>query len=401
MRWPPHLGPATCLSCVFVLLAAGLTAQQEDSSRTRRPVLKAISNNSDSLRALSFEAGPMKFVPFIAPSYTPEMQVLITAGGLITFTFNRADPGLLRSSIPFSIAKSTNGSTQLSIKANLFFDDDKFRLTGEIWQKDMPDHYYGVGYESGNTTPKSDSTTLYHRNWRRIYAKFVHQFRPKYFIGGIFDVTRTTATELNPVMLADPYIEQFGTQVNNSGLGVVMQYDSRDVPVNAYKGILLDLSVINYGEIFGGQNEFLTVDFDYRQYVSVGRRHVVAWNLRSRTNFGDVPWTDLSQIGTPFDLRGYIWGQYRDELMIYSMVEYRHMFNRRTPNKNGSMDSRLGFATWVGVGAVGPDIKALPAALPNAGIGIRLETESRSNIRVDYGIGAGSSAFYVTFYEAF
>jgi hypothetical protein len=30
-----------------------------------------------------------------------------------------------------------------------------------------------------------------------------------------------------------------------------------------------------------------------------------------------------------------------------------------------------------------------------------LETEKRSNIRVDMGVGANSTAFYVTFYEAF
>jgi hypothetical protein len=50
---------------------------------------------------------------------------------------------------------------------------------------------------------------------------------------------------------------------------------------------------------------------------------------------------------------------------------------------------------------VAPDIASIPALLPNAGIGLRLETEKRSNIRVDMGVGANSTAFYVTFYEAF
>jgi hypothetical protein len=87
--------------------------------------------------------------------------------------------------------------------------------------------------------------------------------------------------------------------------------------------------------------------------------------------------------------------------MLYTMGEYRHMFNRRTPNKKGSLESRWGFATWLGLGAVAPDIASIPALLPNAGIGLRLETEKRSNIRVDMGVGANSTAFYVTFYEAF
>ncbi len=386
---------------VLGFLGAAVSKAQPMQDTIPHTVVHEMLHNSDSLRALSFEAGPMKFVPFIAPSYTPEMKFLLTAGGLITFTFDRKDPGLLRSSIPFSYGKSTNGSTQLSIKANLYLRDDKFRLTGEIWHKDMPDNYYGVGYDDGRTTPRSDSTSAYHRNWRRIYGKFVWQFKPKYFIGGICDVNSTKASELNQLMQEDPDLLLYGDTLENRGIGLVWQYDSRDVPVNAYTGLFLDMSVIKYGRALGAASDFWVIDLDYRQYAPVGRRRTVAWEVRSRGCLGDVPWTELSQIGTPWDLRGYTWGQYRDELMVYTMGEYRHMFNRRTPNKHGSLDSRLGFATWIGFGAVAPDIASIPNLLPNAGIGLRFETEKRSNVRLDYGVGLNSSAFYATFYEAF
>jgi hypothetical protein len=389
----------------LVLLGAFLSlmglAQDDVQDTIPHTAMGQVLHNSDSLRALSFEAGPMKFVPFVAPSYTPEMQFLLTAGGLVTFSFDRRDRRLLRSSIPFSYGKSSNGSTQLSVKANLYLREDKWRITGQIWSKDMPDNYYGVGYDKARSIPKSDSTSLYHRNWKRIYAKVMHQYKPRFFVGGIYDGTNTEATELNPVMAADEDILQYGTTTRNRGLGAVFEYDSRDVPVNAYTGVLLDASVINYGNFWGGTAEFWVIDLDYRQYVPVGHRHTVAWQVRSRNCRGNVPWTEVSQIGTPWDLRGYTWGQYRDELMVYTMGEYRHMFNRRTPNKKGSLESRWGFATWLGVGTVAPDLASIPSVLPNAGIGLRLETEKRSNIRVDFGVGRNSTAFYVTFYEAF
>ena len=359
-------------------------------------------HNVDSLRVFQFEAGPMKFTPFLAPSYTPEMQALLTAGGLITFTFDRGDKQLLRSSIPASIGYSTNGSLQISIKCNLYLRGDRTRITGEIWRKDMPDNYYGIGYANARDIPKGDSTSAYHRNWQRVYAKVVEQVKPKYFIGGIFDATTTEATELNPVMAEDPNVVKNGADTRNRGLGLVMQYDSRDMPVNAYTGTYLDLSAVSYGDAFGGQSNFWTLDVDYRGYKPLAHRHTLAWQLRSRTSYGDVPWTEMAQIGTPWDLRGYSWGQYRDKLMAYGMTEYRHMFNRKTPNKKGSLDSRWGFVGWVGVGTVAPDYSSIPGALPNYGVGLRFETETRANIRIDYGRGSfGSSAFYVTFYEAF
>ncbi|MBL7965127.1 MAG: hypothetical protein JNM31_14935 [Flavobacteriales bacterium] len=388
---------------VQCLLATVHVRAQEPALQDTIPhtVVEHALHNTDSLRALSFEAGPMKFVPFIAPSYTPEMEFLVTAGGLITFSFDRKDRHLLRSSIPFSYGKSTNGSTQLSIRANLFLREDKWRITGEIWRKNMPDHYFGVGFENAFNTPRSDSSTFYHRDWKRIYAKVAHQYKQHFFVGGIFDSNATEATDVNPVMANDPDILRFGTSIRNHGLGGVFIYDSRDVPVNAYTGLYLDASVINYGRVWGGESEFWVIDLDYRQYKPVGHRHTVAWQVRSRGCRGDVPWTELSQIGTPWDLRGYTWGQYRDELMLYAMGEYRHMFNRRTPNRKGSLESRWGFATWLGLGTVAPDVRSIPAGLPNAGVGIRFETEARSNVRVDYGVGLNSSAFYVTFYEAF
>ncbi|MEX1131648.1 MAG: BamA/TamA family outer membrane protein [Flavobacteriales bacterium] len=377
-------------------------AAQNEADSIPRTGGERILHNTDSLRALQFEAGPMKFTPFLAPSYTPEMQALLTAGGLITFTFDRGDKELLRSNIPASIGYSSNGSLQISIKTNLYLRGDRMRISGEIWRKDMPDNYYGVGFARAREIPKGDSTSAYHRNWRRMYAKAVHQFKPNYFIGGIFDATNTKATDLNPVMTADRNVLENGANTRNRGLGLVMEYDSRDMPVNAYTGMFLDLSVVNYGKHFGGQSNFWTVDLDYRQYKPLAHRRTLAWQLRSRTSYGEVPWTEMAQIGTPWDLRGYTWGQYRDKLMAYGMTEYRHMFNRKRPNKRGSMESRWGAVACVGVGTVAPDYSSIPAALPNGGVGIRFETEKRANVRIDYGRGAyGSSAFYVTFYEAF
>ena len=105
------------------------------------------------------------------------------------------------------------------MQGNLYLREDKLRVIGELWRKDMPDNYYGVGYDKARYTPKSDSTSAYHRNWRRVYAKVVHQYKPKYFFGGIYDATNTDATELNPVMAEDPDVVKYGTNTQNRGLG--------------------------------------------------------------------------------------------------------------------------------------------------------------------------------------
>jgi hypothetical protein len=70
-----------------------------------------------------------------------------------------------------------------------------------------------------------------------------------------------------------------------------------------------------------------------------------------RLSTGDVPYGELSQPGTPFDLRGYTWGQYRDKTMLFAIAEYRYMFMK----KNETL-SKSGVTAWVGAGTLGETV---------------------------------------------
>ncbi len=363
---------------------------------------KKLLSNLDSIRAAKIEFGRSMFTPFIAPSYSPELEFLVSAGGLYTFKTEKDNQLLERSALPFSIGFSSNGSLQISAKLTLYGKEDKTRGEGEFWLKDMPDNYWGVGFQNGRDREISDSTTAYQRQWWKIYYKLVRRIGKYMFLGGSLDMNYTNATDLNPLMENDPYIAEFGTEIRNSGLGLTLQYDSRDLIVNAYDGLFLDLSLLFYSDFLRGVNKYEAIQIDYRQYKNVGRpRQTLAWQVKARTMFGDVPWPELSQVGTPFDLRGYRWGRFRDRDMLYGLVEYRHMFTRKRPNKKGSLDSRSGFVTWIGLGSIGEQLSSLDGLIPNYGVGYRFETQTRMNVRIDYGFGADSNAIYVTFNEAF
>jgi len=101
------------------------------------------------------------------------------------------------------------------------------------------------------------------------------------------------------------------------------------------------------------------------------------------------------------DLRGYRWGRYRDRQMTFGITEYRHMFMRKNPRKDGEMMSRFGFVTWLATGSVANNFSTMKNWLPNGGVGIRYEVQKRMNARVDFGIGEDSKAFYISFNEAF
>lgn len=203
---------------------------------------KSMLQRMDSIQQWKMKHGRSTLTPFAAPSYTPETSVMLTVGGLYTFKINPDDKFLSRSTIPFSIGYSVNGSLNSSIRFNLYGLSDKLRITGEWWRKKMPDNYWGVGYEKGRYTPMTDSTTGYSRNWLQLKFKVAFKVIYDFYVGLNFDYNQTKSTDVNPVMAADSNFLLQGPDVYNSGYGLVLRYDSRDMPENAYKGLLLELT---------------------------------------------------------------------------------------------------------------------------------------------------------------
>ncbi|MCD4735004.1 MAG: outer membrane protein assembly factor [Bacteroidales bacterium] len=217
-----------------------------------------------------------------------------------------------------------------------------------------------------------------------------------------YDYNQTKKKTGNPVVAEDPYYLKHPDHVFNSGFGTVWRYDSRDFPENAYKGFFIELAGTAYGKHTRSNNIFQVYELDYRQYQQIKRKgSTLAWQVKTRNTSDNAPWTELSMVGTPYDLRGYTWGRYRDRSMLFGLMEYRYMFKRRKPRTEENIHGPLGFVAWTGVGSVAPKYADLKNWLPNFGVGLRFELQSRMNIRIDYGIGVNSSAFYISFNEAF
>jgi hypothetical protein len=296
-----------------------------------------------------------RITPFIAPAVSPEVGVMLVGGGLVSFSLDKDNPNAKQpSSLPFSFGFSTNASAYLNFKPALFFKNDMNRLAGDIWLKDMPDNYWGVGFDAAKEPSAPDSTTNYHRNWIQVNLKYSHRFGKKIFLGLIFDFNRTEATEMSQEMQNDPDVLKYGSYIRNWSTGLLFQYDTRDFTVNAYEGMFIEASTNLYiSEAFTRPN-YQTIVLDYRQYQKIKRPgRTFAWQVKSELGNKDVPWTELAMIGTPLDLRGYLWGRYRDKLSLLGLAEYRHMFMRKTPRKDGNMMSRWGYAAWIGTGTIG------------------------------------------------
>ncbi|PWJ40001.1 BamA/TamA family outer membrane protein [Sediminitomix flava] len=339
------------------------------------------------------------------PSYTPEMSAGVGGAVLFTFKTNPKDSLIQRSTVPIAFNFSLTGAMVFASAQSLFFNQDKFRIQNKVIYKQMPDHYFGVGYESATEIGDvGDNTTLYDRFSWELNPVFIWQAVPNVFLGAGIDLNRTWVENPNERMQEDKDFKKFGDDIFNSGFILQAQYDTRDVNANAYEGMLLSIRGNFFSKSLGSDFSYQQLELEYRQFKQLfNRRSVLAWMAKTEIGFGDVPYTEMSMIGSPNDLRGYRWGKFRDRSMAYGMVEYRHMFNRRKPNKEGSYESKSGFATWVGAGTMGDTPKDWSHLLPNVGVGYRYEVQPRMNFRLDVGLepGTGNVLFYMNMTEAF
>jgi hypothetical protein len=361
------------------------------------PAGAAPSDKEAERPPIALVLGPVWLTPVIAPAYTPELGALLF-GGLVASW--KADAESPRSSLAATSGVATTGAFLVNARAATYWWSDRLRLDLDVWVKDMPDHYFGVGYAAGRDTPLGPTTTAYHRLWWQVAPTVLLRIAPALYAGAALDGNTTEATELSAGVAADPLVVRQGTSFSNMGFGGVLRYDSRDFPQNAWAGSFAQAKLLGYAQA-GGASGYAILDVDVRHYVPIHRPgQTLAFNLRLRDGFGDVPWPELSQLGSPFDLRGYRWGRYRDRTMVYALVELRHMF-LATADDGARQPGRHGIVTWLGLGALGDGLGALGGVLPNAGVGYRFAIQGRLTIRADVGIGYDAQAAYVNFAEAF
>src|SRR5262245_1712840 len=325
------------------------------------------------------------------------MQFLIAGVVLLSWKAGPNPLRVQRSTLSSTISISSIGAINVSTNLSSFWSEDRFRLNADLSYKDMRDNYWGAGYDAGLLPTSPDSTTKYHRQWFKFSPRVVWRVKGDLLVGGVLDLNHTIATEVNPAMALDSTFRRHGPDNNNAGIGLVVQYDTRDVAANAWRGRYAALTITAYGGWIGGDNQYETYLLDYRQYHTIGREgRTLAWQVKSRITAHGVPWPELSLLGTGYDLRGYLEGRFRDRSTVIGLAEYRHTFLR----SNGRL-SKHGYVVWAGGGTLGPEASRMKGFLPNGGVGYRLELQPRSNGRVDIGFGRGTTGIYFNFTEAF
>ncbi|WP_319502402.1 BamA/TamA family outer membrane protein [uncultured Draconibacterium sp.] len=378
----------------FILLFLLLLSFDNSNAQGK---LKDAWNERNARKEAVIQAGEPWLSPMFAPAYTADAGLLISGGMLYSFRANKNDSISQRSSLPATIFYSTKGNFGIQAHLKSFWMEDKFRFDVSLIIRDKDNNYYGKGFDQIESTHQSDTTTLYHETNSFADFDFIYKIKPSVFIGVSLRPAYVVTKSFAQPVENDPYRSQFADTYFLNGIGGQFAYDTRDIVVNAWRGVYLNFAAMFYDNIWGSKYDYQEYILDTRYYKTLTRPgNVLAFRFFTRSTYGEVPITELSDFSGGKNLRGYLMGHYRDNTTAFMLGEWRYTFQKA----NGRL-SKSGMVMWLGAGSIAPDVIGLSKWVPNGGFGYRLELQPRMNVCVDFGVGRDSKGVYFNFVEAF
>lgn len=322
-----------------------------------------------------------------APSYTKEASVGIgvLASGL--YRIDRTDSITPPSYVSFFGNFSLSGFYMFGVSGNTLFDHNRSRVIYEVSFASKPLDFWGIGYEAGRFNESTD----YIRKQVKFDAGYLYEVWSHLYVGGSLLFSHTRGTNFDE--RGESYLAGQRLHYTSTGIGVTLQYDSRDFIPAPERGSYLMVKQVIYPKGTGNCGRTLyktTATADY--YQRLWRGAVLATDLFGEFNSSGTPWCMLAELGGGYRMRGYYQGRYIDNNIITCQIEYRQRIWRR-----------IGCAVWGGAGNVFPSFGRFRwgQTLPNYGLGFRWEFKHRVNVRVDYGFGRKTGGLVFNINEAF
>lgn len=339
----------------------------------------------------------LKAIVLPAPFYTPDTKWGGGVAGLLTFNFPKDSLNARRSSVTVGIAYTQLNQFLLYFPFQLFPQNQKYWISGEVGYFKYVFNYFGTGNQiRQDFIDKQDSLYIekYDARFPRVRLNVSKKVSKGLYVGlrYVFDDFNFTKRDPKGQLIQDKIVGSNGGRV--SGGGLVVNYDTRNSLFYPTKGWVVEGQLYTEGGYLGSDFDYQKLVVDAAKYYSVGKNGVLALNGVLSLATGDVPFHQMPVIGGTKKMRGYFEGTYRDENLLMLQSEYRF-----------PLFWRLGTVVFGGLGEVSdkPYKWDLNNIRYNMGAGIRftLDKVQRINMRLDYGIGYKSTGFYLTIGEAF
>lgn len=323
-------------------------------------------------------------IPAIGYTLQTSIAGVVTANG----TFY-ADSNSNLSSVISSISYSLYNQIIFPLKSSIWTKDNKFNIITDWRFLRYPSFTYGLG---GNTS-LSDGYMIYY-SVIRLHQTLLSKLATDIYagIGYNTDIYWDIKDQGQSPKLPSDF-QKYGehTTEYESGITLNFLYDSRQNPINPVRGGLFNVIYCPNIVQLGNATSWQSLVLDTRKYLRLplhSNNLLALWNFEWLTIDGKPPYLMLPNTGgDPYSNpgRGYIQGRFRGRNMAYAEAEYRFALSR-----NGL----VGGVVFGNAQSFTEETSGhFEQIAPGYGAGVRLKVNkfSRTNLAVDYGFGIGGS----------
>lgn len=334
------------------------------------------------------------FIVVPVPMYSPETQ---WAGYLIMEYIFRLDPHdkiTPSSTAQISLSYTQMHQSDVYLEFSHYWKDRDYYLKVMLEYIKYPDLYFGKGNIERNIFAGLDKgydfTLEYEYAWLEFYKKITADLHA----GARYIIRRNVMLDSEyPGLITGEEITgaKGGT---DSGLGLLVKWDTRDNVCYAMSGDYLQAMVMFFGGVLGGDSNFIKWDLDLRHYFKINDEHSISSQAVLLAEAGNPPFYLMNMLGGEKLLRGYYKGSFRDRCLTAVQLEYKWI-----------LFSRFVAACNAGIGAVADEVTKLSTGNLqwSVGLGFRyiFDEASKMTFRIDVGFGENDMGFYLVAGEAF
>lgn len=371
------------LVCVPVTAVADFFGDQVGNQLESAPVAEHGPIDAEAGRG-NFS---LNFLPL--PVVDPTLGTGLALVGLATFRVDPEDVVSPRSTVAVSYARTNYENEAIGGGGQLFFGEDRYRVDFLVAAADLNFDFFGLGGDSlaGNSIPFSFNGYV-----ARLGAAV--RVVPNTFVG-----VRAIYADIDIGIPSErPILGRLRVNVELSGLGPFVTYDSRDSTWYPTSGTQARLEVTRFEEILRTDKEFNLSEGTLSHYISLGVDTVLAGNVRVAYASENAPFFLY-----PFvSIRGFPAFRFLGQTVTQAETEVRWFPFR----------SRSDFLSDIGVVAFGGggiaardfgDLRDEPVAYAG-GFGVRYNISKEDGINVGLDVAWGrdnETGFYFRIGEAF
>jgi len=285
------------------------------------------------------------------------------------------------------------------IQSSVWTKNNEYNLLGDWRYLNYPQETYGFG-----TSNSLANGYLVDYRYIRFYQYVLKNVATNLYAGLGYQLDyHWNISEINVPAGKITDFEKYGFNKASasSGLALNILYDSRKNSINPEGGSFYSNIIFRQNAMFLGSNtNWSSVLIDIRKYIKLSHNNVLAfWSYNVFTTSGNPPYLDLP--GTSEDTynntgRGYAQGRFIGKNMIDLEAEFRYGITN-----NGFLGGVI-FANAESLSELVDNKFTTIAPAIGAGLRIKFNKFSKTNVCIDYGIGAnGSHGFFGNLGEVF